>query len=162
MNDGLKFRGESPTAQEQPQQTPPLPQVVPISAHYQLSLELCATFRQGLPRNKNLSSFTRPAFVIDLPRHVGLSLASDLAIKAACLAHNTLLNTSEKSLVQSRIHYVRAISELQRCVADPEQAETTGTLCATMLLGIFEVCCGPQVLVHPKLVLMVVLATSLA
>jgi hypothetical protein len=144
MDDGLKFRGKSPTAQEQPQQTIPLPQVVPISAHNQLSLELCETFRQGLPINKRLSSFSRPAFVMDLPRHVGLSLASDLAMKAVCLAHNTLLNTNERSLVQSRVYYSRAIADLQRCVADPEQAGTTGTLCATMLLGIFEVCCGPQ------------------
>jgi hypothetical protein len=78
--------------------------------------------------------------VTELPRHVGLSLACDLSMKALCLAHDTLLNPETRSLVQSRTQYSRALAELQLCIADPERARTTGTLCAAMLLSMFEVC----------------------
>jgi hypothetical protein len=77
--------------------------------------------------------------VTDLPRYVGLSLACDLSMKAICLAHNTMLRSSGDSLVKSRIQYGRALVELELCLEDFELARTTGTLCATMLLGIFEV-----------------------
>lgn len=135
MDDGLKFQQK-----ESRLQRPRIPRSLPASPSERLSLKLSQTFRPDLPRVKSLTSFTKTYFVTDLPRHVGLSVACDLSMEAVCLAHATLLQSSSHSLVQSRIQYGRALAELQHCVADPTLARTMGTLCATMLLGIFEVC----------------------
>jgi hypothetical protein len=118
-----------------------------------LSFDLYQTFRPDLPATKNLASFTKRYFVSDLPRHVGLSLACDLSMKALCLAHTALLDSRHYSLIQSHIQYGRALSELQLCLEDPDRARTVGTLCATMLLGLIEVC---QRLLVTKILLIIV------
>jgi hypothetical protein len=138
MDEGQKFQRQPSPAQRPLKHSAPL-RSLPASPSEKLSLELCQTFMPDLPAVKSLASFSKTYFVTDLPRHVGLSLACDLSMKALCLAHATLLESSGHSLVQSRIQYGRALVELQLCLADPKRARTTGTLCATMLLGIFEV-----------------------
>jgi hypothetical protein len=138
MDDGLKFERKSSVPQRLPKPNPP--QIFPTSPSEKLSLEIYQTFEPSLPAVKSLASFSKTIFVSDLPRHVGLSLACDLSMKALCLAHDTLLKSSGGSLVQSRVQYGRALAELQLCIADPELARTPGTLCAAMILGIFEVC----------------------
>lgn len=137
MDEGLKFQGETSSLQQSLKQG--APRSLPASPSEKLSLELYQTFRPDLPAVKSLASFTKTYFVTELPRHVGLSLACDLSMKALCLAHATLLESSRRSLLQSRVQYGRALAELQLCVADPERARTTGTVCATMVLSIFEV-----------------------
>jgi hypothetical protein len=137
MDEGLKFQGKTSQPQRSLMQSAPLN--FPVSPSEKLSLELYQTFKPDLPRGKSLRSFTKTAFVTELPRYVGLSLASDLSMKALCLAHTTLLKSSGDSLVQSRIQYGRALAELQLCISNPQRAGITGTLCATMILGIFEV-----------------------
>ncbi|KUJ21260.1 uncharacterized protein LY89DRAFT_715501 [Mollisia scopiformis] len=139
----LKFMDEGPKLQKKPRQPQRLvrqdvPRTLPSSASENLSLQLCQTFRSDLPAVKNLRSFTKTYFVNDLPRHVGLSTACDLAMKALCLAHSTLLSSCGDSFVRSRIQYGLALTELQHCLADSRLARTTGTLCATMILGIIE------------------------
>lgn len=137
MDDGLKFQRKGTPSQRSLKQS--APRGFPTSPSEKLSLELYQTFRPDLPKGKSLTSFSKTNFVIELPRHVGLSLACDLSMKALCLAHATLLKSSGQSLVKSRLQYGLALAELQLCIRDPEQARTTGTLCATMILGIFEV-----------------------
>lgn len=131
MDDGVRFKTQSN------KQSPP--RTFPASPSEKLSLEIYQTFEPSLPAIKSVASFSKTIFVSELPRHVGLSLACDLSMKALCLAHGTLLKSSGDRLVQSREQYGRALAELQLCIADPEQARTTGTLCAAMVLGIFEV-----------------------
>jgi hypothetical protein len=139
MDEGRKFQKKTSLLPRSLKHSAP-PRSLPSSPSEKLSLELCQTFRPDLPAVKSLASFSKTYFVTDLPRHVGLSLACDLSMKALCLAHATLLESSGHGLVQSRIQYGRALVELQLCLEDPQRARTTGTLCATMLLGIFEVC----------------------
>ena len=137
MDEGPKFQGK--TNPPLPPLEQSVPRTIPTSPTEKLSLELYQTFRPDLPAVKSVASLSKTTFVTELPRHVGLSRACDLSMKALCLAHDTLLKPSSHSLVQSRLQYSRALSELRLCIADPERARTTGTLCAAMLLGIFEV-----------------------
>ena len=138
LDEGLRFQEKATSQQRYLMQS--TPRSFPASPSEKLSIELCQTFRPDLPAVKSLASFSKTTFVTELPRHVGWSLACDLSMKALCLAHATLLDSSGHSLVQSHIQYGRALVELQLCIADPAQAKTPATLCATMLLGLFEVC----------------------
>jgi len=147
MDDGLKFQNKP-----HPLQCPlkeSVPRSFPASPSEKLSLEIYQTFRPDLPTEKSLVSFSKTIFVTELPRHVGLNSACDLSMKAICLAHAALLKSSGHSLVQSRIQYGRALVELQLCVADPKRARNIGTLCASMLLAIFEVR-QPRQAPHPN------------
>ncbi|MCJ1313680.1 hypothetical protein MMC25_007359 [Agyrium rufum] len=118
--------------------TPSPPPSLSTSPSDKLSIELYQTLRPNLPAGQSLLAFSKTMFVIELPRHVGLSLACDLSMRALYLAHTAMLHMTGASLVKSRIGYGRALGELQLCVADPAKSRSTGTLCATLLLGICE------------------------
>lgn len=140
----LKFIDEAPRFRENSDSPPQtlleqsLPPGLSTSTSEDLSVKIFQTFRPDLPARKSVASLSKNTFVTELPRHVGLSLACDLSMKAVCLAHDALLNPVSQTLVESRTQYSRALAELQRCIADPKRARTTGTLCATMLLSMFE------------------------
>ncbi|KAH8812535.1 hypothetical protein F5884DRAFT_312495 [Xylogone sp. PMI_703] len=140
VDEGPRFARKRSTPQPSLEQS--LPPSLSTSPSESLSLELYQTFRPDLPAAKSVASLSKGSFVTELPRHVGLSLACDLSMKALCLAHDTLLNPDSRRLVQSRIQYSRALVELQLCIADPKRARTTGTLCAAMLLSLFELLCA--------------------
>ncbi|EED22448.1 conserved hypothetical protein [Talaromyces stipitatus ATCC 10500] len=141
IDEGPRFKGNPCTPQSSPEQS--LPLSLPGSSSENLSFKLCQTFRPDLPVVKSVATLSKDTFVTELPRHVGLSLACDLAMRALCLAHDTILNPENPVLVQqSRIQYSQALTELQLCVADLERATTMGTICAAMLLSMFELLCA--------------------
>ena len=102
-----------------------------------LACQFFETFRPDLPQGKSLASFGK--YIAEVPRRVGSNKACDLAVKSICLAHGSLLTGGEQSIVSSRIQYGKALVELQVCLNDREQAFSANTLCAIMLLTIYEV-----------------------
>lgn len=144
MDESRRFQGNLDVHAQSLKQSSP--RTLAPSPSENLSFELYQTFSPDIPASKSLTSFSKTYFVTELPRRVGISPACDLAMKAVCLAHSSLLDWNDHNIVQSRIQYGRALVELRRCVADQKEARTTSTLCATMLLGIVEVCQhSPQV-----------------
>jgi len=122
-----------------PHLMPKIPiQSVPLSSNDILALHFSSTFNSYLPRGKSLAKFG--VFIKEVPRHVGLNKACDFSLWAICNAHNALLTANEQSLYQSRAHYGRALLELRRLLTETKQGMSAETLCATMLLGIYEVC----------------------
>ena len=103
-----------------------------------LAHEFFATFRPDLPQGKSLA--TLGSFIAEIPRRMGSNQACDLAAKCICLEHRFLLTGKKQSIAPSRVHYGEALVELQRCLDSPIQAFSPDTLCATILLTIYEVC----------------------
>lgn len=78
-------------------------------------------------------------FLEDVPRHLGYNEALDAAAECLMSAYSHFRNTgraSEKAILKQ---YCYALQQLQHCLSVPEKAHATETLCATMLLMIFEV-----------------------
>jgi hypothetical protein len=99
-----------------------------------LAKQFYSTFQPNLPNGKSLSIF---GFITEVPSYIGSSKAVDFSVEAICLAHRTLLREDMKSLERSRISYGRALVELRRNLACGREASQT--LCASDLLGIYEV-----------------------
>lgn len=119
----------------------PMPKIpiqsVSFSPEDILAHHFSSTFTPHLPRGKGLAKFGM--FIKEVPRHVGLNKACDLSMMAVYHAHNALLTGNEKSLIQSRKYYGSALVELQHLLAGTRQRISEETLCAAMLLGIYEV-----------------------
>jgi hypothetical protein len=111
--------------------------MVPLSPADRLAYQFLGTFKSDLPRGKSLIAFGK--FVPEMPGHVGIHKAFDLSLEALCLAHSSLLTGKNENLVQSRHFYALALIELRYCLGDPQRATSAETLCATMMLGIYEV-----------------------
>ena len=109
----------------------------PLSSADVLAYQFIETFRPDLPPGKSLASFG--SFIIEIPRRVGANKACDLAIRSVSLAHGSLIKGGEYSVTLSRTQYAKALVELQICLCNQEQAFSVHTLCATVLLAIYEV-----------------------
>jgi len=112
-------------------------QRVPLSAVEILRYQFSGTFKSSLPRGKSLAGFG--AFITDVPRRAGLHKACDSAMRAISLAHTALLKADRESLLQSRAIYGKALGELQQSFEWIDGCSSTETLCASVLLGIYEV-----------------------
>jgi len=117
--------------------------MVPLSPADRLAYQFLGTFRADLPRGKSLIAFGK--FVPEMPRHVGIHKAFDLSLEALCLAHSSLLTGNDENLVKSRHFYALALIELRYCLGDPQRATPAETLCAAMMLGIYEVRVSPVI-----------------
>lgn len=76
-----------------------------------------------------------------LPCRLGHSSSLDSTI--ACLAsalRDSRLPDSSRSHVKTLSRYNQALRDLQSTLNDPEESLAAETLCATQLLGIYEVC----------------------
>lgn len=73
----------------------------------------------------------------------GLGHSSSLDSTIACLAsalRDSRLPEHSRSDVQTLTRYNQALRDLQSSLNDPEESLAAETLCATQLLGIYEVC----------------------
>lgn len=102
-----------------------------------LACSFGSTFSLNLPVGKSLAKFG--IFIQEVPRHVGVNDACDSSVMAVCLAHNALLTGNKQSLLKSRGHYSRALAGLRQILGQTGRAVAVETLCAAMLLGIYEV-----------------------
>ena len=103
-----------------------------------LARKFFATFHPDLPQGKSLATFG--TFISEIPRRMGSNKACDLTVQCICLEHKSLLVGEEHSVTPSRMQYGRALIELQLCLDNPVQALSPYTLCAVILLTIYEVC----------------------
>jgi hypothetical protein len=110
---------------------------MPLSPTDRLAYRFLGTFSPNLPRGKSLIAFGK--FVPEMPHRIGINKAFDLSLEALCLAHGSLLTGENETLLRSRYFYDRALIELRQCLGDLQTATSGETLCATMMLGIYEV-----------------------
>jgi hypothetical protein len=112
----------------------------PLSLSEALRYRFCETLGDNLPAGRTLSVFG--GFMIDVPLHIGLHATYDLSVEALYLAHSALFANSQRLLQQSQRLYGQALSTLQLCLSNEDQARSAETLCATVLLSIYELIVG--------------------
>lgn len=74
-----------------------------------------------------------------IPARLGNSSALDLAVRCLTVHHLGITEGNEDIVLHGRIAYGKALSSLQRAIYDPAEAMKSETLCATMILSIYEV-----------------------
>ena len=77
--------------------------------------------------------------MIEVPLHIGHAKVFDLSAESVFEAHRVRFTGSQNSLRNSQILYSEALKTLRKCLEDPEQARSAQTLCATVLLSMYEV-----------------------
>ena len=70
---------------------------------------------------------------------MGYNIALDSAIDAIICALRDLSRSASKSSVATLTAYAQALVDLQDTIEDPVECLSAETLCATQLLGYFEV-----------------------
>ena len=78
-------------------------------------------------------------FLEDIPRHLGLNEALDTAADALVTAYGQLRTTGQATNELGLRKYSRALRALRDCLAEPQKACMTETLCAVTILMVFEV-----------------------
>jgi hypothetical protein len=76
-----------------------------------------------------------------IPSRLGRSRALDLAVRCLTVHHLGVTECSEQIIRHGRFDYGKALCSLQKAVYDPVEAMRSETLCATMILCIYEVDC---------------------
>ena len=78
-------------------------------------------------------------FLEDIPRHLGVNDSLDTAADALIAAYNQFRTTGRAANELGLKKYSKALLTLRDCLAEPQKACTTETLCAIMILMVFEV-----------------------
>ncbi|RDW82468.1 hypothetical protein BP6252_03580 [Coleophoma cylindrospora] len=105
-----------------------------------MALELCETFNVDVLGGKNLAVFGK--FITDVPRRLGINKVLDFTVQSLCLAHRALVKSDEQLLLRSFKTYGCALHNLQACLNSANQAISSETLCAAILLGVYELIAG--------------------
>lgn len=79
-------------------------------------------------------------FIREVPARVGHNPALDAAVAVLIDTHRSLMYKKTSNDIVSINLYLRAIKTLQSCLENSEQGMSTNTLCASVLLGLVEVC----------------------
>ena len=80
-----------------------------------------------------------------IPARLGNSSALDLAVRCLTVHHFGISEGNEDIVRHGWLAYGKALSSLQRAIYDPVEAMKSETLCAIMILSIYEVC-RPQLI----------------
>lgn len=75
-----------------------------------------------------------------IPRYIGTSPALDAAAQCLALAYRGRDSCNSMVLQHSRHAYIRALHNLSKALQDPRIGLSSEILCASMLLGQYEVC----------------------
>lgn len=73
-------------------------------------------------------------YMADIPRRLGTNAALDTAALALVSSHKRYVSGIRKPSHQELLCYSQALAALRSTLDDPEQACSTNTLCAVMLL----------------------------
>lgn len=132
----------SPTSLS-PASSPLLRQPSP-SQHHELSRALVTTISAG---SIGLQMSVFGPFIQEVPSRIGYNPALDAAVAVLIDAHTSLLYKKTSDDIVSINLYLRAIKTLQGCLEDSREGMSTNTLCASVLLGLVEVCrpCWSQI-----------------
>jgi hypothetical protein len=79
-------------------------------------------------------------FIQEVPARIGHNAALDAAVAVLVNVHASLIYRKTAGEIVSPELYLRAVKTLQTCLEDPEQGMSANTLCASVLLGLVEVC----------------------
>lgn len=144
QDEGAKLRQKFPNTDS----SSPLSivSVVSMSSQERLSMTFLETFQSGLGPEKSLGAVFGE-FITSVPRRSGVHRALDLAMKTLADGHREWLNGDQfaKTVLRSRKSYSLALAEIQRNLGSGFGGKPIETLCAILLLGVYEVC--PIVLV---------------
>ena len=116
---------------------PSVPQTVSNSLT-RLSAALVAGISPGIDVRVQLIWNFGP-FLEDIPRRLGANESLDAAVEVLLAAHMGFRTPQRQSTELCLSKYGRALKALQYCLANPEKAQSSETLCSTMLLLIYEV-----------------------
>lgn len=78
-------------------------------------------------------------FLEDIPCRLGVNESLDAAVEALLTAHMAFRAPQRQLTELCLSKYCRALKALQYCLADLEKAQSSETLCSTLLLLIYEV-----------------------
>jgi hypothetical protein len=78
-------------------------------------------------------------FLEDIPRRLGVNESLDAAVEVLLTAHMGFRMPRRQSTELCLGKYGRALKALRHCLSNPEKAQSSETLCSTMLLLIYEV-----------------------
>jgi hypothetical protein len=78
-------------------------------------------------------------FLEDIPCRLGVNESLDAATEALLTAHMAFRAPQSRSSELCLHKYSRALKALQYCLADPEKARSSETLCSALLLLLYEV-----------------------
>jgi hypothetical protein len=78
-------------------------------------------------------------FLEDIPCRLGVNESLDAAVELLLTAHMWFRMPQRQSTELCLGKYCRALKALQCCLAVPEKAQSSETLCSTMLLLLYEV-----------------------
>jgi len=74
-----------------------------------------------------------------IPARLGTSNALDMAVRCLTVHHLGITQGNEEIVRHGRYAYGKALCNLQKAINDPGEALSSETLCATMILSIYEV-----------------------
>ena len=143
QDDGQKFRTNLDTEQEISTGSltrythPSIPRTVSNSLT-RLSSALVAGISPEIDIRLQLIWNFGP-FLEDIPCRLGVNESLDAAVEVLLAAHMGFRMPQRQSTELCLSKYCRALKALQRCLADPEKAQSSETLCSTMLILLYEV-----------------------
>ena len=106
------------------------------------SSRLIAAFAHGVNPMEDTSvqlPWNFGPFLEDIPRHLGLNDSLDTAADALVAAYGQFRTTGRATNELGLRKYSRALHTLRNCLEEPQKACMTETLCAIMILMVFEV-----------------------
>jgi hypothetical protein len=74
-----------------------------------------------------------------IPARLGTSNALDMAVRCLTVHHLGIMQGNKEIVRHGRYAYGKALCNLQKAINDPGEALSSETLCATMILSIYEV-----------------------
>lgn len=86
-----------------------------------------------------------------IPARLGTSSALDLAVRCLTVHNFGMAEGDEDIIRHGRFTYGKALSSLQRAIYDPVEVIKSETMCATMILTLYEVHSGSLMLTSNKL-----------
>jgi hypothetical protein len=103
-------------------------------------IQCLSTWIEDVSRSPSVSDENTIARIFFLiPARLGTSSALDMAVHCLTVHHLGVMQGNEDIVRHGRLTYGKALFNLQKAVYDPAQALTSETLCATMILSIYEV-----------------------
>ena len=110
---------------------------VPMNSTARLSASLLHALYSGDPWGLRLQDFG--LYIVDLPQRLGQNKALDAAVDTFLHSYQCM-QRGEKILRQSElVRYASAIKLLREVVSTPDEATTSETMCAALLLYQYEV-----------------------
>ena len=110
-----------------------------LSSQETLSYALIESLYETHPTGHQLKEIL--PFLTEVPARVGHHAALDSAVTCIISAHRSLIQNhiTESEVTAGYDKYVEALISLREAIEDPVQSTSSETLCATIVMGMYEV-----------------------